>query len=125
MIGGPTECVKDSSAAPIDPGEPFTTYSRLLLAVADTRDRLQAEQTRGNRNAIAAAELDWQQALEEFHQFRHHHVSWLMLVLRWCNDFHPAALAAHVSEALDVQLDRTQAAVMECEQRIDSMEAGT
>lgn len=104
-------------------GEPLASYLRLLLAEDDARQREQAAAFEGDHDARTEAGLDREKLQSDIEAFRQHHVRWLMLVLRWASEDNPTALQAHLDPVFRTELDRTQEAVMECELRLDRLEA--
>lgn len=116
----------DNPLSPTDPlaalGEPLATYGRLLLAADDARAREQAAQVRGDVDAAGRAALDREEAQFAITQFRHHHVTALLLVLRWAGEDNPTALQEHLDPRLREELDRVETAVVDGEGRLDELE---
>lgn len=133
MVDRPNDSVNGSSGSPINRwagasdafeqlGEPWTTWGRLLLREDDARAREQAAATRSDFDAKARAELEREDTQADIQRFMQHHSSWFLTVLRWTIDSNPTALAALLDPAFRTELDVTQQAVVDAEERIDKLE---
>lgn len=104
-------------------GEPFASYGRLLLEEDAARQREQVAAFRTDLAGVVRAREEREEAQAKIVTFRQHHVTGLLMVLRWAIEDNAAALIAILDTLLE--LDRIRDAVIETEDRLDRLDGGT
>jgi hypothetical protein len=103
-------------------GSPFAEYARLLVAADDAKKRHHAAQIAGNALQICRAKLECEAALDAVQAFKEHGAQAFLLCARFAAELKPGAVQALLDPAFRRELDVTQEAVKELEDRLDVAE---
>jgi hypothetical protein len=110
---------------PLDLGSPlFNEYARLLLAADDAYQALHRAIIGGDRAEINDAELVYDDRLGDVFAYKHRVAQDLLLALRFASELYPGRIMEHLDPVFRQELDVTQEAVVELEDRVDDVEDG-
>lgn len=107
----------------IDHGGVLSEYGHLLLA-ADAAQQREFRYRREGRSAeeIEAAVEDRRDAETDIHQFKDRQARVLLHMIRWAAEIYPGYLQSHLDPVFRHELDVTQNALVEIEDRVEKIE---